>query len=930
MSLKEYRKKRRFDVTSEPAGDRQAATGQRFVVQKHAATRLHYDFRLEHDGVLKSWAVPHGPSLDPTVKSLAVQVEDHPVDYATFEGTIPKGQYGGGTVMVWDQGTWQSLDPDVGQALKRGKLSFTLQGEKLSGAWTLVQMKSRGEENWLLLKQRDEFAVSEKSNNILESKPKSVITGRDMSQIADGEKPVAPRRSKKKVTAQGVATKSESSLATSVKDGSEPRRSRKSSTSKTIPREKPAASANSASSVDRREVLRHLRQTSRGKLPDTIQPQLATLADEVPQGDEWIHEVKLDGYRILARCDGSDVQLFTRKGLDWTHRFPTIARSVAQLKLKGAWLDGEVVALDDRGVSNFQRLQNGLSENNESQFVYYVFDLPWAESRDLTDLSLTERKAVLAEVLKSQSDQSHVRFHDHIAGSGSKVLKNACRLTLEGIISKHRDGKYEPRRSDTWLKIKCAHHQEFVVGGYTEPSGNRKGLGALLLGYYRDKRLVYCGRVGTGFNETSLKDLVARMKPLKTDVCPFDDAPTGAQLRGVHWLRPKLVAEISYATRTDDGILRQSVFHGLREDKSPTEIVLERPVMHARSLFHGKGTKRSDSRKPETSDDASESDESPTDSKKPASTRSVSRTSERAKRKSRVNAEEEAIVAQVTITHPERLVFTDPPITKLDLIEYLKAVSDWMLPFVAARPITLVRCPQGPTQKCFYQKHMDDALPEGVTSVDIKEEHQSSAYPVIKSLKGLIGLAQLNAIEFHPWPALARAVEKPDRMIIDLDPGEGCSWQDVVEGAQLVREILSQVKLKSFVRTTGGKGLHVVTPIRAGSCTWDELKTFAKLLADSLAEKYPTRYVSTISKAARRGKVFVDYLRNQRGATAVASYSPRARPGAPVSVPLEWKELSDDAANNQFNVQTVLSRLKKRRRDPWAGFAELKQKLPSV
>lgn len=871
MSLKEYRRKREFNRTPEPEGNATSSRGTdrsdlpQFVIQKHAATRLHYDFRLEHEGTLKSWAVPHGPSLDPTVKSLAVQVEDHPLDYAQFEGTIPKGQYGGGTVMVWDRGTWESEDVDISAALLRGKISFQLQGEKLRGGWTLVRMRGRESENWLLIKKKDAFSAGRKQKDILAEQPRSALTDRDLSQIANGE-----TASRRKRTVQ------------------------------------PKSKAKPTATTSNTKMLKLLRSATRTNMPAQLQPQLATLSKAIPGGDQWLHEIKLDGYRVLARLDEGHVTLMTRSGLDWTRRFPKIASALSKLKVKQAWLDGEIVAEEPNGISNFQRLQNALAENVDHGLIYYVFDLPWAEGHDLSQLGLIERKGILQQLLAQSSRTSTqkakgqtvqlVRFHDHIVGRGDRTFASACDLKLEGIISKRADSPYEFRRTDTWLKNKCQHEQEFVIAGYTKPAGERTGFGALLLGYYHDDQLVYCGRVGTGFSESSLKELSRALKSLESDTCPYTTRPTVAQRRGVTWVAPKLVAEVSFVARTNDGILRHAVFHGLREDKPANEVSLEKQMMT---------TPKKVSQTKVRSAAAVEPAKTRTRSRRPSS-------------------------SSVEVTHPDRLVYEDPPISKANLVQFLADIGQWLMPGIVGRPLTMLRCPQGVSHHCFYQKHFDEKLPKGIGGITIREKTDDTTYAVVKDVDGLIALAQLNVIEFHPWPAQAKGVEKPDRLIFDLDPGEGAAWSAVVDGAFEVRKLLQQVNIESFVRTSGGKGLHVVAPINAGSVTWEELKAFAKLLSQTMNRQYPKQYVATISKAARRGKVFVDYLRNQRGATAVASYSPRARPGAGVAMPLRWQDLSSEVTNDDFTVPTVASYLKKRRGDPWKGFNELEQSLPEL
>ena len=970
MSLREYQHKRKFDVTSEPSGKSRVTTGQRFVVQKHAASRLHYDFRLEVDGVLKSWAVPHGPSLDPSVKSLAVQVEDHPIDYADFEGTIPAGEYGGGTVMVWDRGTWETEDgQDLARALKQGKASFRLRGEKLEGNWALVRMRRLGEKNWLLIKKQDDFAVPLKEKDILSAAPRSVLTGRDMSQIADNEKPV--RGTRKKGTKKKGAAKQGAAKASGTKETKRTSRAVKQSasteTSKAGAKKKPTtkrATRSSSAHVKRSKaanaaatkIAGHLRDTPRvtKKQLANFRPQLATLSDEVPEGDGWLHEVKLDGYRILARIDGGNAQLLTRRGLDWSDHFPKVAEALSTLPLENTILDGEVVALDENGVSDFQRLQNWMTQHNQAALVYYVFDLPILEGHDLTHLPLLERKEILAQVLQQHlpNNSGTVRYHDHIVGSGMQVLRQACNYAMEGIVSKNINSQYVPRRSESWLKVKCLHNQEFVIAGYTKPAGERTGFGALLLGYYDGQDLVYCGRVGTGFTETSLRELTSRLKKLETDKCPYARSPDRSQQRGVTWLEPKLVAEISYAARTEEGLLRHAVFHGLREDKLASQVVLEKPVSHPKS-DHPR-TRSANSGSPSDEKKGKQPGSKPSVNRQPASKQTAKELAvtqqalkkatkkasppARGKVKKRsvqtqplaLSHRESHALAEARISHPERVVYREPELTKLDMARYFLNVAPWMLPGVANRPLTLVRCPQGSFGQCFFQKHVDDRFPEGVEGVEIEEDTKTGVYPVVRDALGLLSLAQMNVLEVHLWPALADDVEQPDRLIFDLDPGEGVEWPWIVEGARDIRKMLERVGLESFVRTSGGKGLHVVAPFARESANWDLLKEFASLVAHTLEAQHPDRYIATMSKSKRRGKVFIDYLRNQRGATAVASYSPRARVGATVATPIAWRELSDSLTNRDFTVQNILQRLKRQKSDPWKGFNELDQPLPSA
>jgi bifunctional non-homologous end joining protein LigD len=850
MSLREYRQKRDFKRTPEPAGNGAAArAGRKFVVQKHDASRLHYDFRLELDGTLKSWAVPKGPSLDPAVKSLAVHVEDHPLDYAGFEGVIPAGEYGGGTVMVWDQGTWEP-DGDAAADYRHGKLKFSLHGEKLHGSWALVRMGGRAGEdgkNWLLIKHRDDAAKPVKKYDVLKREAKSVLSGRDLPEIAaDADRVWSSKpKASRKLAASGngrIAAKS---------------------TKKRVARGVKAARLDGARKATQ---------------PTKFSPQLATLASEAPEGDDWLHELKFDGYRLLAHVKNGRARLMTRRGQDWTHRFEPLAAAIAELPVKQAILDGEVVALNDEGESNFQQLQNNLKSGKTDSLVYYVFDMPHCEGYSLMKAPLTDRKEALAALLLSggRGNDGMVRYSDHIVGNGPTVLEQACQRVREGIVSKRADSPYESSRSRSWLKVKCIKRQEFVIGGYTKPSGARVGFGALTLGYYEGGKLNYCGRVGTGFTSQSLRQLTKQLRERRSDESPFDSSLSTAERRGVTWVRPELVAEVEFTEWTSDGRLRHPAFLGLREDKSAKQVKREEAVPMPRSSKSANGSG--------------------------------------------------VVVAGVPLSHPDRVLFPEMKITKQDLAEYYAAVADWVLPHIVDRPLTLVRCPAGRTGQCFYQKHLNDSLPDQLRGVTIREKSGTDEYVVVDDLAGLVSLVQMGVLEMHPWPARADDVEAPDRLVIDLDPGEGVAWKSVVTAARELRDVLGELGLESFVRTSGGKGLHVVAPLSRRN-TWDQLKTFAHSLADTMARSDPARYIATMSKAKRRGKIYVDYLRNQRGATAIASYSTRARAGAPVATPLTWRELTTRIKPDGFTVVNVPKRLAKLKTDPWDGFFGVRQSI---
>lgn len=891
MSLTEYKRKRDFKKTPEPAGKLAAARGAKFVVQKHVASRLHYDFRLELDGTLKSWAVPKGPSLDPQVKSLAIQVEDHPLAYADFEGVIPQGEYGGGTVMVWDQGTWSPEgEKDPLAMWKAGKLKFTLAGKKLKGSWALVRMGGRageGGKNWLLIKHDDRFSKPAGEYDLLAKQSRSVVSKRTLEQIAAAADNVWSSGADSK----GVKTKN-------TKATKAPKKSTKAS-SKTKQRSQGVPTA---------AAIANIPGVKRSALPREIKPQLAMLVAAAPQGDQWLHEMKFDGYRILARIQNGKVILLTRNGHDWTHRFSAIATELARLSLESGIVDGEIVALNAKGNSDFQQLQNQLRRGEEKSLAFYAFDLPFAQGYDLRGATLVARKRALKAILES-TPSDIIHFSEHVAGSGDEVFRQACEQGLEGIVCKQEDSPYVDVRSPAWVKVKCTRRQELVIGGFTKPQGGRKAFGALLLGVYEGERFVYAGRVGTGFTQQTLRDVRRDLARRVRKTSPFDDPPTGAAARGVTWVSPELVAEVSFTEWTDDGSLRHPSFQGLRADKDPKSIVREEPeepMSKPKSTAktngkHGSAVKRRRSSRGAKSN-AAESD---------------------------ANDTGENIVAGVTITHPERVVFPEGDFTKLDIAKYYESMAQWIMPHVAGRPLTLVRCPGGAAEKCFYQKHFTDSMPPSVHGVDIKEKDEVEEYLVLNDITGLVALVQLGALEFHPWPARADKVERPDRLVFDLDPAEDVTWEDVMQGAKDVRDLLATLGLESFLRTSGGKGLHVVAPVDRRT-TWVQLKEFARGVAETLVRAAPDRYTATMTKAKRRGKIFVDYLRNQRGATAVASYSTRARAGAPVAAPLAWDELSSKTKPDMYTVANIGDRLAQLRNDPWEGFFQLRQSITAA
>ncbi|HYO25049.1 MAG TPA: DNA ligase D [Lacipirellulaceae bacterium] len=929
MSLREYKRKRNFKRTSEPAGRESSRAGNSFVIQKHDASRLHYDFRLELDGTLKSWAVPKGPSLDPQVKSLAVHVEDHPLDYASFEGVIPEGEYGGGTVMVWDRGVWEP-ETEATRAYREGKLKFRLEGEKLHGSWALVRMGGRAGEdgkNWLLIKHNDDAAKPLKKYDVLRREPLSVLSGRDLPEIAadadavwssnrraNGKAHDQARRSGGKGGAgKGVAGTAVKAAARTVAAKAPPRAMAKPAR-KTAADRGTSAAASSNLKVLTAAALAKLPGARKRRPPASFKPQLATLASEVPQGDGWLHELKFDGYRILAHAKDGRVRLVSRNGKDWTHRFPGIAAAVAALPAKQALYDGEVVALNDAGISDFQKLQNALKGGEDAALVYYVFDLPYVEGYDLTAVPLAERKQALAPlVLKNHPDNAGVvRYSDHVEGHGTQVLDRACDSVMEGIVAKRADAPYEQARSGSWLKVKCIKRQEFVIVGYTKPSGARVGLGALLLAYYQGGELTYAGRVGTGFTEQSLRQLVKELKTRRVPQSPLAGALTAAQRRDVTWVEPDLVGEVVFSEWTDDGLLRHPSFQGLREDKPARQIVREEAMPTTRNAKNAPRDGAAKASSPAKARGAAKAKAPPKSAAKPA-------------RSARAGSGD-ATVAGVRISHPDRVLYPESGVTKLDLAKYYESVADWILPHIENRPLTLVRCPEGRSSECFYQKHLSGAPPEGIGVVKVKEKNGYEEYPIVQTLSGLVSLVQMGALELHPWPARADNVEAPDRLIFDFDPGEDVAWKAVVDAARDVRDRLAELGLESFLRTSGGKGLHVVAPL-ARRNSWEELKQFAHDVADDMVRRAPDRYIATMSKAKRVGKIFVDYLRNQRGATAVASYSTRARERAPVSVPVEWDELSTRLKPNGYTVANVGRRLASLEHDPWAAMLTTRQSI---
>ena len=844
-ALTRYREKRDFTRTAEPSGAEpvKAKGDGFFVVQKHAATRLHYDFRLALDGVLKSWAVTKGPSLDPHDKRLAVEVEDHPVAYGDFEGTIPKGQYGGGTVMLWDHGSWEPVG-DAKSGLAKGELKFVLHGERLKGHWVLVRMGGKAAQekrnNWLLIKERDE-EVREGGKPLIEAAVTSVTTGRSMDEIADEHDRIW-----------------HSNRPADEQDEAGPRGT---GTSKKV--SKPRGKA---------------------ALPDFIPPQLATRVARLPTGPDWLHEIKFDGYRVLARIADGAVTLLTRRGHDWSNRFGPVARALAKLDVQQALIDGEIVVMTDTGVTDFGKLQATLAGEAHDTMSLQAFDLLHLDGEDLTATKLVDRKALLKPLIAGLGAQSVILYSDHIENLGDKVFAQACQLALEGVVSKRRDAPYRSGRTENWVKSKCIERQEFIIAGYSKSSVAGKGLGSLLLAYYSGKELVYAGRVGTGFNDASVKALRAALDKIERDTPPFAKRPPGAG-RDITWVEPTLVCEVEFLNWTEDGVLRHASFKGLREDKPAREVTIERPK--ATAAPKGRSKTMAESAKP--------------------------------------SAAGEKALAKINLTHPERVLDPDSGLTKRGLAEYLALVADRMLPHITGRPISFVRCPGGTAKACFYQKHIETKLPPGIGSVTIREKEGTGEYLTIDNAEGLIGLAQMGVLEVHPWGSRADDVERPDRLIFDFDPAPDVPFTWVVEAALAMRERLDKLGLESFLKTTGGKGLHVVAPFKRGY-EWPLIKEFARAVATATAAE-SDRYVTVMTKAKRTGKIFIDFFRNDRGATAVAPYSTRARPGAPVTTPLDWREATPALIPGHFTVETIPRRLAQLAEDPWAAMLTSKQAI---
>jgi bifunctional non-homologous end joining protein LigD len=876
--LARYRSMRDFNITHEPSG-RSGKTGSDkglpFCVQKHAASHLHYDFRLGWNGVLKSWAISKGPSYFTGDKRLAVQVEDHPMEYGGFEGIIPKGQYGGGTVMLWDQGTWepQAGHTDIDAGLRDGSLKFVLHGTKLKGKWALIRMggtwAKEKKPNWLLIKEHDEFERKQDDEPITESEPDSVVTGRSIEEIARHEDHVW---------------------------NSKDTRSGKKAWSRQESRDEGRDSKDTKSSSI--ELKRQIKALPTEQQPQFLTPQLAQMAETPPSGSGWLHELKLDGYRMQARKDGKQVQMLTRTGLDWTDRVRAVANEIAKLAVEKVTLDGEVVVVAPNGTTNFADLQASMQEGAKYVLTYFAFDLLHVDGKSPRDLSLKERKDLLSDVL-SDADQDRLRLSEHIETGGAELLHEACKLQAEGIVSKRATGKYISGRSGDWLKMKCLHEQEFVVGGYTLPTNKIHGVGALLLGYYKDGELIYAGRTGTGFTQKTHRILRDKLENLARETTPFKSLTSDAK-KGARWVKPEMVAQVRFATWTTDNLIRQAAFLGLREDKTAKEVAREEPDVSV-----GPRRARSKATSPRIEADGAMT-------RRPNSGKAFENISE---------------TAPVRLTHPQKVLDEVSGLTKQTLADYYWAIAEWMLPHIMDRPVSLVRCPEGSGKPCFFQKHVNSMLPKGIGSIDIADKKgKVESYITLNSAEALAGLAQMGVLEIHPWGSRNDYLEHPDRLVFDLDPDEELQWSEVTSAAIEVRSGLKELGLDSFVKTTGGKGLHVVAPI-APEHAWPEVKEFTRQFVIGMEKIKPQRYLSKMTKAARKGKIYLDYLRNERGATSVAAYSPRARVGAAVSMPLSWAELKKTTERPSFQVVDFHAWKARLKKDPWAELEAVRQKL---
>lgn len=819
--LNTYRRKRDFSRSSEPSGTQgKAPETFRYVMHKHAASHDHFDLRLEFEGVFRSWAVPKGPSLQSGEKRLAVEVEDHPLEYGDFEGVIPAGEYGGGTVMLWDRGVWEPSG-----APGKDRLDFRLRGEKLFGRWTLVRIRDKKTasrkpgKNWLLIKRTDNDSLA--SVESPSPNDRSVKSGRTMKQIAK--------------EASGDTTLD----STPVSAG-------------------------------------EIAQSRRGKLPAHLPVQLATLAESPPEGDQWLHEIKFDGYRLQAKLIEGKATLLTRNAKDWTRRFPAVREALESLPVKNAIIDGEIVAPQPDGATSFRKLQDYLGSKRlrkVGQVAYQAFDLLFLDDHSLLQTPLAERKEALLALLTS-TDRTHIRYSDHVRGQGADFFREVCQLGLEGMVSKQVDARYQQGRQPTWIKTKCTLQEEFVVAGFIPAAGRRRGFRSLLLGTYDRGRLIYAGRVGSGFSSRLLSILHETMTSIEIEQPPFPELPP--ETEGARWIRPEIVVDVAFSEKTSRGLLRHPVFRGLREDKVAREVQMSTLRQNPGNAWDG---------------------------------------------------DNETVVADVPITHPERVLYPDQGVTKADVAEYFGEIAEWVLPHLRGRPLSLLRCPEGLSGDCFFQKHPDKNFARDVPRVAVPEKQGGkSDFVYVNSVTELVWLVQYGALEFHPWGCQVDDLERPDTLIFDLDPDPNLPWKVIAETARSLRERLSTLGLSSFLQATGGKGLHLIVPVTP-KLGWDQLKAFAQAVSRAHVSDSPKVLTTNMAKSKRRGKVFIDYLRNGRGSTSIARYSTRARAGATVATPLRWDELNPSASSNRYTVNNIRRRLSALKADPWEGYHETRSTI---
>jgi bifunctional non-homologous end joining protein LigD len=860
-NLDDYNRMRDFSATSEPSASKRSGRktakdhALQFCIQKHDASHLHYDFRLELDGTLKSWAVPKGPSLDPKVKRLAIHVEDHPLDYATFEGSIPEGHYGAGDVIVWDRGVWIPLD-DPAKAYAKGRLKFELQGEKLGGTWNLVRTHMPGKkEQWFLIKHQDNAARPQDDYDVLVAEPDSVLSERTIVDkprlAAEQAKPIkkAPAKPRKQASGRLIGAR-------------------------------------------------------KAKLPAQLKPQLATLVDSAPEG-QWSYEIKFDGYRIMARIDHDEVQLFTRNGHDWTHKLPKQAEALAALGLESGWLDGEMIVANEQGVPDFQALQNAFDSGKSGNIVYYVFDLPYLNGVDLREVPVQERRAALSTVMHAH-EHPLLRFSEAFDEPPDALLNSACQMQMEGLIGKRLDSPYVSRRSSDWIKLKCKHRQEFVIVGYTDPKGSRSGFGALLLGLHdRDSgELRYAGKVGTGFNEVTLKNILTQLKPLQARKAALVNPPSGFDAKGVHWLKPSLLAEVAFAEMTKDGSVRHAVFHGLRDDKPAKDITEERA-------------------KPVKTPAKTTAPKQPATTKKPPASKKTVAT----KSTETAPSQLELAHGKVRITHPDRVIDTVSGTTKMQLAEYYASVAEWILPQLKDRPVALVRAPDGIAGELFFQKNAERLAIPGITTLD--KDVTGQPVMIINNAEALIGAVQMSTVELHTWNATSVDLDKPDRFILDLDPDPALPWKSMVEATALTLTVLEELGLKAFLKTSGGKGIHLVVPLTRKH-GWDEVKDFSHAIVSHMARLLPERFSAVSGPKNRVGRIFIDYLRNGLGATTICAFAARTREGLPVSVPIFAEEVAELKGGNQWNVHNAQERLAEVGDEPWADLKKTRQTITAA